>query len=135
MSVNESKNELTPRQRKGIATLLSESSTKAAAAAAGVAEATMHRWLNDSVFSAALKEARARVFESTLWELQDATGKAVKVLREVMDDDKAHPSTRVRAALGLIGAMLKAREALETEERLRSLEALYEQLTTKFGAE
>jgi hypothetical protein len=135
MSVNKSQNELTPRQRKGIVALLNEPSTKAAAAAAGVAEATIHRWLNDLAFSAALKEARARVFESTLSSLQSASGKAVQVLRDVMDDDKAHPSTRVRAALGIIGAMLKAHEALETEERLRSLEILYEQLTAKFGAE
>src|SRR5262245_13073431 len=110
MNVNGSHTDLTDKQRRAIAALLSEPTTKAAAEAAKVGETTIHRWLADSVFSAALKETRGRVFESTLAALQSASSKAVETLRDVMDDEKALPPAKVSAAKTILDLALKARE-------------------------
>ena len=130
MSVNGSQTELTDKQRRGIAALLSEPTTKAAAEAAKVSEVTIHRWLNDAAFSAALKESRERVFESTLAALQSASGKAVETLRYVMNDKTAQASARVSAAKTVLDIAIKAREQLDLSERLRLVE---EQLKLQRG--
>src|SRR5262245_21736376 len=123
---NGSQNELTDKQRRGIAALLSETTTKAAAEAAKVSEVTIHRWLNDPIFSAALKESRERVFESTLAALQGASSKAVETLLDVMKDEKAQPSARVSAAKTVLELAIKGRDQLELGERLAYLEKLWE---------
>lgn len=123
MSTKDSPQGLTYKQNRAILALLSEPTVKAAAAAAKIAEVTIHRWLNDPTFSAALKETRSRVFESTLTALQSASGVAVETLREVMEDKTAQPAARVSAAKTVLEISVRARDIIETEERLRLLEA------------
>jgi hypothetical protein len=126
MEVNGNHNDLTDKQRRAIAALLSEPTTKAAAEAAKVSETTIHRWLNDPSFSTALKESRGRVFESTLAALQGASGKAVETLRSVMNDKEAQASAGVSAAKTVLDLALRTREQLELSERLAYLEKLWE---------
>jgi hypothetical protein len=126
MGVNGNHSDLTEKQRRAIAALLSEPTTKKAAAAAKVGETTIHRWLNEPAFSAALKESRERVFESTLAALQGASSKAVETLLDVMKDEKAQPSARVSAAKTVLELAIKGRDQLELGERLAYLEKLWE---------
>jgi hypothetical protein len=130
MEINGNHNDLTDKQRRAISALLSEATTKKAAEAAKVGETTIHRWLNDPVFSTALKESRERVFESTLAALQGASAKAVETLRDVMKDDKAQASARVSAAKTVLDIAIKVREQLNLSERLRLVE---EQLKLQRG--
>jgi hypothetical protein len=122
MSVNESKTELSGKQMTAIAALISEPTTKAAAEKAKIAEGTIHRWLNDPAFFAALKESRERVFEATLAALQGGSGKAVKTLCDVMDDATAPAAARVSAAKTVLDLALRARDQLELSERLKAME-------------
>jgi hypothetical protein len=122
MEVNGNHNDLTDKQRRAIAALLSEPTTKKAAEAAKVGQTTIHRWLNDPIFSAALKESRERVFESRLAALQGVSGQAVETLLEVMNDKTAQPSARVSAAKTVLDIAIKAREQLELSERMRIIE-------------
>lgn len=117
------RSKLTAKQQRAIEALLSEPTVQAAAKAAGVSKATIFRWLGDSVFSEAYRDLRGRLLESTLAALQQASGDAVKTLREVMEGAILHPSARVSAARTLLEMSLKAREVLEVEERLKALEA------------
>ncbi len=124
MEVNGNPNEkLTAKQQRAIKALLDEPTTKAAAESAKVGETTLHRWLNDPAFSSAYREARGRLLETTLTRLQQVSGKAVDTLETVMTDEAAKGSERVSAAKAVLEMTLKAREVLETEERLRALEA------------
>jgi|SRR5215475_9001509 len=134
MEVNGNHNDLTDKQRRAIAALLSEPTTKAAAETAKVGETTIHRWLNDPIFSAALKESRERVFESTLAALQGASSKAVETLLDVMKDEKAQPSARVSAARTMLELAIKGRDQLELSERLAYLEKLWEVKNGRDGA-
>lgn len=123
MSANDSQTGLTAKQDRAILALLSEPTAKKAAEVAKIAEVTIHRWLNDPAFSTTLKEARSRALESTLSSLQGASGKAVETLHEVMKDKTAQPAARVSAAKTILEMTIRARDILETEERLRVLEA------------
>ncbi len=120
--MSQTENKLKPRQASAIRALLSEPSVKAAAKRASISQATIHRWLADPLFSQTLRDARGAMLESVLTVLQNASTTALETLREVMEDSEAHPSARVKAALGVIGMTLKAKELLETEERLRAVE-------------
>jgi hypothetical protein len=126
MEENGNFSDLSDKQRRAIAALLSEPTTKKAAEAAKVGETTIHRWLNDPIFSAALKESRERVFESRLAALQGVSGQAVETLLEVMNDKTAQPSARVSAAKCVLELAVKGRDQLELSERLAYLEKLWE---------
>jgi DNA-binding MurR/RpiR family transcriptional regulator len=117
---------LTAKQQRAIESLLREPTVQAAAEAAGVSKATIFRWLACPGFSAAYREARGRLLESTLTALQAASTDAVTCLREVINDKAAQVSARVSAAKTVLELGLKAREALEVEERLAYLEKVFE---------
>lgn len=114
--------ELTAKQLRAIEALLREPTTTAAAKAAKVGETTIFRWLADPAFAAAYRQARGRLLEDTLANLQAASGDAVRTLRAVLDDEAARPGEKVSAARAILEYSLKAREVLEVEERLRALE-------------
>lgn len=126
MEVNGNFSDMSDKQRRAIAALLSEPTTKKAAEAAKVGETTIHRWLNDPVFSSALRESRERVFESRLAALQGASSQAVETLFEVMTDKTAQASARVSAAKCVLELAIKGRDQLELSERLAYLEKLWE---------
>jgi len=115
---------LTAKQEKAIESLLREPTIQAAAEAAGVSKATIFRWLSDPVFSAAYREARGRLLESALTALQAASTDAVTCLREVINDRAAQVSARVSAAKAVLELSLRAKEAIEHEERLKAVEAI-----------
>ncbi|MGH9834952.1 MAG: hypothetical protein ACRD9Y_18180 [Blastocatellia bacterium] len=123
MRVSESqKGELTPKQVGAIEALLSEPTTTIAAKSAGVGEATLFRWLNDPDFSAAYRDARGRLLERALTILQASSTDAAECLRDIVRNKKAPVYARLSAAKTILEIGLKAREALEVEERLRALE-------------
>ena len=114
---------LTPKQEKALQSLLEEPTTRAAALAAGVSEATVWRWLADEQFSAAYRDARTKHLESTIAALQAAGVDAVKALRQIANDATARDSARVSAAKAIVELGLRGREVLETEARIAELEA------------
>jgi hypothetical protein len=126
--------ELTAKQAQAIEALLSEPTQEKAAEKAKVSRATLARWLAEPVFRQALKEARNQLLENILTALQAASVKAVQTLGEVMDDTTAQPSARVSAAKAVLDNLLRSREQLELEERLKTLEELLQQPTQKGNA-
>jgi len=71
---------LNRKQEAVIAALLTEPTHAAAAATAGVSEATLHRWLLLPEFQAAYRKARRAAVESAIGRLQQRAGKAVETL-------------------------------------------------------
>ncbi|MBI1763120.1 MAG: hypothetical protein HYR56_16960 [Acidobacteria bacterium] len=113
---------LTAKQVRAIEALLSERTIADAAVAAGVGEASLYRWLNDPAFDKAYKSARSRLLETTLTRLQHVSSDAVKTLHETLTDPLAQAPARVSAARTILEFSLKAREALELDDRLSALE-------------
>lgn len=110
-----------PRKREqAIVALLSEPTHAAAAARAGIAEATLQRWLKRPDFLAAYRQARRRIVETALGRLQQVTGKAVDALERNLSC--GHAAIEVRAALGILEHSARAVELADLMQRIEVLE-------------
>jgi len=113
---------LSHKQERAIAALLVAPSVTAAAQQIGVNENTLLRWLKDTAFEAAYREARRAVVQHAIAQVQRATGEAVETLRAVMQDPAAPASARVSAAKTILETAVKAVELEDVEARLAALE-------------
>ena len=115
-------NQLTVKQIRAIEALLASPTTREAAKVCKIGETTIWRWLAEPAFSEAYRGARWRLLESTLTQLQSASGDAVATLKAVMKDEEAPHSAKVSAARAILEFSLRGREELETEQRLSAIE-------------
>jgi hypothetical protein len=114
---------LSRRQEVAIAALLTEPTHAAAAAKAGIGEATLRRWLQLPAFRSAYRRARRELVESALGRIQAATGQAVDTLLAVAKGG-AKDADRVRAAVALLDHAfrgLSAADALDGEREAGEL--------------
>lgn len=112
---------LTPRQEKAIAALLTEPTVVKAAESIKVGERTIRRWLAEPEFDRAYKAARRSAFDVAVGLTQKYAGLAVHTLAKILADNSAPHAAKVSAAV----AMLKfAREALELDDLARRLDEL-----------
>ncbi len=93
---------LSPAQTQVIAALASGETVTGAARAAGVHRSTVHNWLADPAFSTEFdrirEDAAARIAE----EIAALERLALTTLRSILEDPKASPSVRLRAALAVL---------------------------------
>jgi hypothetical protein len=111
--------------RKGeavIAALLTQPTHAAAAAAAGVSEATVQRWLRDPAFAAAYRLARRSVVETAIGQLQQATADAVHALRRNLTCGV--PAVEVRAAVAVLDQAVNGVLVIDFEARVEELERI-----------
>ena len=113
---------LSRKQEQAIVALIAQPTIPAAAAVAGVSDATLWRWLQRPDFIRAYREARRQVVEQALGEVQAATTDAVRTLREVMTDPVSPASSRVAAARAVLDTALRAVELMDLETRIADLE-------------
>lgn len=113
---------LTPEQDLAIAALLNEPTVAKAAAAAGVPERTLYRWMTkDDAFMAAHRRGRREAFGQAIGMCQRLAPMGLSTLAKVMSDPGTSASARVSAA----SALLKfGREALELDDLAARVEAL-----------
>jgi hypothetical protein len=123
MAENGNPDELTTRQRKAVACLLSERNALAAAKAAGVGERTLFRWLADPVFRVAVREAEADAIDTASRRLVGLSDTAIDTLAGILTDEETAPALKLRAAQAILDHLLKLRELATVEARLAALEA------------
>jgi hypothetical protein len=100
-----------------------QGSLQAAAAASGINEKTLRRWLReDAAFQMAYRDARRQVVQQAIVQVQQTTGDAVETLRTVMQDPEAPASARVSAARVVLDTAIKAIELEDLEQRIVALE-------------
>ena len=105
-----------------ILALLEHGGIEKAAAALGVCDVTVWRWLKKPKFQKAYREARREAFSRSLARLQHASGAAVSTLLKVMVDKDAPAASRVRAAHSVLDHAAKAYELEDIEVRVSELE-------------
>jgi len=113
---------LKPNQRKAIEQLLIHGEIQSAAVAAGVSRDSIHRWLKEPVFVAALRDAERIAIGTAARSLARLATKATTILETAMDDTAAPMSTRIRAADVVLTRLIQLREFTDLEERLTALE-------------
>jgi transposase-like protein len=88
-----------PRKKEAaIVALLTQRNVEEAARVVRIATTTLYRWMKDSAFSDAYREARLAAFGQAGARLQQASGPAVTVILKIMADPCTPAGTRVRAA-------------------------------------
>lgn len=113
---------LSAKQDRATVALLSSPTIREAAETVGVGETTLFRWLQNPVFQEAYQQAKQAVVRQAITRLQQVTGEAVDVLREVMTDPDSPASSRVTAARTVLDMALRAVELEDLESRVTKLE-------------
>lgn len=111
---------LTTRQKRAIAALLSSKDQRSAAAAAGVAERTLYRYLQNQDFRQALRKAETRVLEGSGRRLLSGQDAALDALESLIGG-AIKDSDRRLSAVAWLDLVLRWRD-LDIENRLGQLE-------------
>jgi hypothetical protein len=112
---------LSPKQERVALLIAAGRSIKAAAAEAGCGERTAHEWLDNPRYRSFIAELRHRMLDEAVGSLAEATNRAASTLRDLLDDENRN--VRLRAALGIIDAVVRLRDHVEIERRISALEA------------
>ncbi len=115
---------LTRKQDGAIAALLSAPTVAAAATAAGIGERTLRRWLRDSAFVAAYRDARRKVVEAAVARLQNVAYEAVDALQRNLTCGR--PGDEIRAAATILERATRGVELIDLAERLDALEGRHD---------
>ena len=113
---------LTTPQARAVEALLREPTLARAAAAAGVNERTLRRWLSEPAFRSAVLAARRDAFGQAIGLTQRYAPVAVATLVKVMNDAAATASAKVAAAAVLLKFGREGMELDDLAERLDALE-------------
>jgi hypothetical protein len=108
------------RQQRIAVLLASGSTIRNAAAETSTGERTIYHWLDDAGYRAFVASLRGRLLDEALGKLSGTAGAAVDVLRGLLDHPNGH--VRLRAALGILDALVKYRDHVELDQRLLDLE-------------
>jgi len=113
---------LTPKQRKAIETLLTSGSVSEAADLANVSRETLYRWIKQPDFRAELERATTQAIDDLSRSLVALGDLAAATLADAMKN-QIHPiATRVRAADVVFSRLLQLRELTSLEQRVTELE-------------
>ncbi len=113
---------LTPQESAAIAALLVSRTVQDAAAAAGISERTLRRWLTSREhFRTALRREQRATMAAVTARLQQVALKAVDTLEDVMEDGEASHASKVTAARALLEL---AQERIDMDEVAQRLEAI-----------
>lgn len=121
------KTKMTRKMEAAIAALLTSPTIGEAAAAVGIHEQTLWRWLQDSDFQVHYREAKRQAVAQAVARLQQASGEAVETLRSVMTDPEAPASSKVTAAKTILEMAVKAVELEDLAGRIEAVEKAIEQ--------
>lgn len=122
MSTVERCDGLSGKQERAIVALLNEPSVSRAAQACGINQKTIHRWLDEPVFSRAYRKARREAFAQAIAATQRYAPLAVQTLAKIMADGTLSVSARVSAATALLKFSRDSIELDDLAQRLDDLE-------------
>src|SRR4029450_6122770 len=110
-------------REQAIVALLSEPTIRDAAAACGIGERTLHRWLtDDAAFQAEYEAARRATFKAAISRIPALTVRAVDTLAALLGD-KEPPAVRLGAARTVADIGLHQYDAETILKKLDEIEA------------
>lgn len=112
------------KQKKAIRALLTGKTQSKAAAAAGVTDRTVSRWMQQDAFCDALRDAELQALAELCRVQATQATAAQQTLLEIMTDTEQPGGVRVRAASQFLSLLPRLREQVVLEERITELEQL-----------
>lgn len=116
--------ELSTKQQRAIAALLTAKNIGAACEVAEVGRSTLTRWMDDPGFITALRRVEAQALDAAGRRLVGLADEAIETVRAIMEDDTMPPAVRLRAAGTVLDTLFKIRELAGLEQRVSRLEDL-----------
>jgi len=120
--------QLTAKQERAIAALLTAPDQSAAAAACGIGRRTLTRWLAAAEFRDAYRFASQQRLADTIGQLRAVAGDALATLHTALKAENGH--VKVRAAVALLELAVKV-EVDELAARVDALERTHRESTRK----
>jgi len=97
---------LSQRQVRAVGCILQTSTLEEAAELAGVGESTLWRWMRDTRFVKALKDAEVLILDDTIRRILTCQHEAITVLHDTMTGD-ASPGIKLRAAVATLDMAMR----------------------------
>lgn len=116
--------ELTPKQEKLIAYLVTERTIEEACRKAKVAPVTYWRWMKDYRFVQQYRRVRVDLLEASVTRLQGLSARAIDALERNLKC--GNPGAEIRAATSILEFAVKGLETMDMEARVALLEAVME---------
>lgn len=110
------------RQQLVISALVAGRTQTEAAAAAGVSEKTVYRYLRDPKFRVQLAAARSAQWAPVARRLRAGVERALQVIEDLMNSETSHESTKLRAAVAYLELAVKFDDVTNTAPRLAAME-------------
>ena len=108
------------KEEQAILALLTHPTIPEAAAACGVGEATLWRWMQEPEFRDRYRQARRQVLEGAIASLQQAAGEAAATLRALLTAESE--TVRLGASRAILEQATKGADLLDLEARIAALE-------------
>lgn len=115
-------------QERAILALIEQPTVMKAAETSGVAPSTLYRWMKESAFQQAYREARRESFRQAIAMTQRYAPAAVQTLMKVMQDPTANHTAKVSAAATLLKF---SRDSIELDDLAARIEALEQQAAAR----
>jgi len=115
---------LSSKQRKAIASLLSQRTIEDAAKSTGISSRTIYRWMVSDAFRTALLDAEGQAVDAATRRLIGGKDVALDTLADLMVKAESE-SVRRQAASDWLAHLIKMRELRNIEKRLTALEAAF----------
>jgi hypothetical protein len=119
------------KKEDAILALLSQRSVEDAARVAGVGTRTLYRWMKQSEFDAAYRDARYAVYSQSTARLQQMRSPAVSILAKALVDPNSPLATKVKVAEIILDHTTEAMESEDLPARLVGVERLAEMLKAR----
>lgn len=113
--------EISTDQKRAIVCLLEEKTVSDAAKAAKVSRTTLHIWMKEPAFDAALKEAETELLNQAVRRLANGLSAALDTVTE-LNSSAFKESVRLRAAQVILERYFAAKQIADLEARLALLE-------------
>ena len=113
---------LNSKKQAALRALLTNPTRAAAAAAAGINEKTLRRYLQDDEFMAAYRAAFDDLVDAATRQAQQAINPALSTLTEICKDGSIGPTARVNAARALLEYAARLTEINDLAARVGDLE-------------
>jgi len=104
---------VTQKQTKALAALLTQPTKAKAAWVAGIGLTTLKRYLEDAEFQAAYQKAIAGLVEDAAAQAKQSLNPALSCLREIVEDGEETATARIQAARSLLEYGLRLTEIVD----------------------
>ncbi len=123
-----------PKAEKVLTALLHHGAVRSAAKDAGVSEATVFRYLQDTEFQRRYRAARASAVDAAIALMQRLCANAVSTLGSVMHDTEAPASERVSAARTILEQSMSAVELTGLRQEVEEIKQMLAEREGQPGA-